>query len=794
MTGIKRLVIEIHRRSLWQVMGVFLAASWGVIQVVDFLTREVGLPAWTPSMAFVFLLLGFPVVLATAIVQEGRPGRGRDDGDLEPVAGVDPNPARDLEDASREGVVERGVPDVPRASDSPSSSAVGGIHRVLTWRNAILGGVAAFALLGFSVALYFVMWSTGIGPVGNLVAQGVLDEGEFVLLADFGDPSGTGLADVVTEALRVDLQESPMISLASPAYVTAGMPRMGLPADAPFTAGVARELAVRDGLKAVIQGEVAAVGSGFLLTASVVEAQSGDVLSAFRVPVTSEHDLLRGIDRLSREIRERTGESLRSIARGAGLAQATTASLDALRVYTEAIRIWDQGRQIEAIPLLEEALAIDPEFAMAWRKLAVTLSNERLDAERMIHASQRAYELRRRLTYREAAHAEAWYVSTVQQNSEGAIEVYRRLLERHPDDGTALNNLSVRLIDLGRWEESEDFLRRAALRPDVPATTLGNLVGVLWNVGKRNEAWAWQDTISRRFPDALLPRRIHAFLLAGEERWDEARAVGEGVRRDATPGASEHVFQAVVIAGAHLARGDHAAAVQIVLDARRDAIENRAWELAYFFPGEERVNIALALEGPAATRSALADLTRVVPLDSLSERSPHRASLARWLAMAGDVEAGQRVFSDYEAAFPPAERGRGFRIDRELFGAASAWGEGDWGAAASAFDRAHRDLQPCGAHCVRMAEWGIALEEAGRVDEALEKYRWHLADTRFYFHPFRIMWTPSVLERMARIHRARGETAEARAADERIVEQFGAGNGPYEDFVSRARARLAESD
>ena len=101
-----------------------------------------------------------------------------------------------------------------------------------------------------------------------------------------------------------------------------------------------------------------------------------------------------------------------------------------------------------------------------------------------------------------------------------------------------------------------------------------------------------------------------------------------------------------------------------------------------------------------------------------------------------------------------------------------------------------RELQPCGSMCPLNAEWGIALEEAGRIDDAMEKYRWHLADAQLTWHGLRAMWTPVVLERMARIHADRGKSAEARAVDERIVAQFEDGDGPFLPFVERARERL----
>lgn len=302
MHFLRKLIRDIHRRSVWQILGIYLAGSWGVLQVVDYMTQFAGLPEWTPSMAFVLLLVGLPITVATAFIQAGIPGLTDDPNDE-----IDPN---ELEGLTPEEVHR-----------NPAAHPLANVG-LFTWRNAILGGIGAAVLLFGSVAAYLVMWTLGIGPVGNLVAQGVFEEGETILLADFADRTGGSLGDVVTEALRVDLQESAVLNLLAPAYVADAMARMGRPEDAPFDAATARELAVRDGFKAVIQGEVASVGSSYLLTASLVAAQSGDILKAFRVPVESEDELLAGIDKLSQDIREKSGESLRTIRQGTRCASA----------------------------------------------------------------------------------------------------------------------------------------------------------------------------------------------------------------------------------------------------------------------------------------------------------------------------------------------------------------------------------------------------------------------------------------------------------------------------------------
>ena len=77
MSFIKNLIHEAHLRSLWQVLGIYLAVSWIVIQVVETLTESAGMPDWVPPGALVLLLIGLPVVMATAFVQEGMGGKGR---------------------------------------------------------------------------------------------------------------------------------------------------------------------------------------------------------------------------------------------------------------------------------------------------------------------------------------------------------------------------------------------------------------------------------------------------------------------------------------------------------------------------------------------------------------------------------------------------------------------------------------------------------------------------------------------------------------------------------------------
>ncbi len=120
MSGLKRLIQEVHRRSLWQVLLIYIAASWVVLEAADVLVERLSLPEWVYGVAIVLLLVGLPIVLATAFVQEG-------------VAPARPEPP--------------GVTDAVVRTGTLAHEATG-IRRLFTWRNAIGGGVLAFALWG----------------------------------------------------------------------------------------------------------------------------------------------------------------------------------------------------------------------------------------------------------------------------------------------------------------------------------------------------------------------------------------------------------------------------------------------------------------------------------------------------------------------------------------------------------------------------------------------------------------------------------------------------------------------
>ena len=223
MERLRQLIREIHRRSLWQVLGIYLVASWAVLQVVDTLGGALRLPEWIEPMALVLLIIGLPIVLATAFVQEGGPGR--DAGDVE-VAGP----------------------------DSPPSGTSG----LFTWRNAIGGGVLAFALLGF-VGTGWILFGGGLRPTSI--------EQSIAVLPDDLSPEGDqqyfveGLSEEIINALsRIgDLK----VSARTSAFAFQD------------TDSDIRTIADSLGVATVLEGSVRKEGDQIRVTAQLIEAESG---------------------------------------------------------------------------------------------------------------------------------------------------------------------------------------------------------------------------------------------------------------------------------------------------------------------------------------------------------------------------------------------------------------------------------------------------------------------------------------------------------------------------------------
>jgi len=124
------------------------------------------------------------------------------------------------------------------------------------------------------------------------------------------------------------------VRILSTAEVSDALTRMKRDPGTPVTSAVAREIATREGAKAVVAGEISALGKSYVLSARILNAADGSELVALRETAADDAGIVAALDKLSGRVRERIGESLKTIRGGQPLDQVTTGSLEALRLYS----------------------------------------------------------------------------------------------------------------------------------------------------------------------------------------------------------------------------------------------------------------------------------------------------------------------------------------------------------------------------------------------------------------------------------------------------------------------------
>jgi tetratricopeptide (TPR) repeat protein len=223
--------------------------------------------------------------------------------------------------------------------------------------------------------------------------------------------------------------------------VEEALARSGRSRDTRVDLPLGRELAQREGAVATVGGEVSEVGGQTLLLARIVDPVSGEDIGSIRETARDSTGVLEAIDRLSRGVRSRLGESARSLKAAPPLARATTTSVEALRKYTQALSLKENSAtREEATALLEDAVKLDTGFALAWRTLAELRPLQSTSWEAIRHAMAN----RERLTPAERAFTEATYYDFA-NNFQGEIAALRTVVKLDPGNATAWGNLSAQL-------------------------------------------------------------------------------------------------------------------------------------------------------------------------------------------------------------------------------------------------------------------------------------------------------------------------------------------------------------
>ena len=364
------------------------------------------------------------------------------------------------------------------ASTATRSGSLARLSAAVARPRVLLPAVAAVALGVLAVVLY---------PR----AVPALTDRDVVLIADVTNTTGDAIFDdTLKQALAVKLGESPFLNILPESRVRQTLQLMGRAPDARLTSDVGREVCQRQNVKAMLAGTIASLGSQYVITLEAQNCATGDSLARAQEEAASKETVLRALGAAVNTLRGRLGESLASIRTfDAPLEEATTSSLEALKAFTSAQALRDAANDPQAIPLLERAIELDPNFALAYARLGAAHNNlgELTAAEEHL---TKAYERRNRASERERLDIIGRYHSVVTGDFPKAIETYEQSQRAYPRDWIAFNSAGVRRMLLGQFEQAAEVFREASrLNPDV-AFPVENIAFCYLMLGRIDEARA----------------------------------------------------------------------------------------------------------------------------------------------------------------------------------------------------------------------------------------------------------------------------------------------------------------
>lgn len=264
-----------------------------------------------------------------------------------------------------------------------------------------------------------------------------------LLLGDFANTSGDPVFDeTLRQGMLVQLEQSPVLRLASDGQVRKTLRLMGLNPEVRLTPEVSREVCQRIGGTVVLNGSIVRLGKEFVIGLRARECSTGEELDAEQVQIARKEDVLNALSQIATRFRTRIGEASATIKElDTPLAEATTPSLDALRAFSQAIRTFNTKGSSAAEPLFQKATELDPQFAAAhvWLGRMHADLGEETSA---IESTQRAYALRERASDRERFSIDVSYDLLVTGNLEKALAACDAWIQMYPRDVYARTFLS----------------------------------------------------------------------------------------------------------------------------------------------------------------------------------------------------------------------------------------------------------------------------------------------------------------------------------------------------------------
>lgn len=542
--------------------------------------------------------------------------------------GINPQLARAISKATAGDPLDRHATALEFAAALPQTVAVRH-SRVPTW----LAAIGIVLAIGSAAATYAWMARTP----APLTAR------DTIILTDFLNTTGDPVFDSTLKvALAVALEQSPFLNVFPDGRAHQALVLMQRSPNEGITRALAREIAQREGLKALVVGSIASLGRHYVVGLEAVNAENGDVMAREQVEVNSKEEVLSSLGAATSTLRRKLGESLSLVPRyDVPLPQATTPSLEALQAYARAL---DRGRvnpSLDAIAHLKRAIDLDPRFALAMAQLSYIYTN----TGQPVLASEwarRAFDLRDRVSERERYFISWRYYRDATQAYDSGLELSRSWTAAYPREAFAFNTLGRAALALGQYQQAIGPLRESIRLDRGLAAPVWNLMATLTALNQFDASTrVLTESRAAGIEHIAIRREAYVLALVGNDAARMTRELETALARPEALSASNWQARASAFGGRiEKAHQEFRSAVAATSQARVS-------ELGGLYGAQDAMSHAAVGQCAEARREALEAVDR--SRDNYTLESAGRA-----LAWCGATAEAEKVSSDLARRFPEA--------------------------------------------------------------------------------------------------------------------------------------------
>ncbi len=339
-----------------------------------------------------------------------------------------------------------------------------------------------------------------------------------------GDESFDIWRTALSDSIITDLSQSKYIRVLSSDQLYSILRKLDLLEATSYASEDLKKVASEGRVNHILQGNLSKAGDTFRIDYTLKDINTGESVGAERVEGVGEDSIFAMVDNLTRKIKANFRLSAREIADDIDedVGKITTRSAEAYRYYAEGRKHFNLREHETSIELMEKAVSIDPEFAMAYRSMAVSYGEMGYRAKDLEFINK-ALEFSDRMTERERYLIQGDFYRSSEETYDKAIEAYTKLLELYPDDTTGNNNLGVIYSSIGDIDKAIERYEVNRRNGDDIVITYTNLAGCYEEKGMYDKAKTYYEEYINHISDNNFVRRQYAYHYLSQGKFDLAR-------------------------------------------------------------------------------------------------------------------------------------------------------------------------------------------------------------------------------------------------------------------------------